>query len=209
MRWASNEFRAVGRFKKQARVLGLADGALINQHNRLAVIAPLVGLRQPLQVCVPFLRAGNLAVRQVRRHGISALKHCRRHISFLGQPRRNQPSGAVGVTTIIEDDGRTVLELLEHLINLRRRQTIEVGIAGVARQYPQDISSPVPLALRHVFDFAYVRFSGQGVWHADGRQLQRVGLQPIVEVRSTLAGIGPGKDEILEAAIEYSERGHR
>ena|SRR5450755_1846513 len=24
----------------------------------------------------------------------------------------------------------------------------------------------------------YVRFSGQGVWHADGRQLQRLGLQP-------------------------------
>jgi len=55
----------------------------------------------------------------------------------------------------------------------------------------------------------YVRVRGHGVWHTDGRQLQRVGLQPIVEVRSTLAGIGPGKDEILEAAIEYSERGHR
>jgi C-terminal processing protease CtpA/Prc len=49
----------------------------------------------------------------------------------------------------------------------------------------------------------YVRFSGQGVWHADGRQLQRVGLQPVVEVRPTLAGIRAGKDEVLEVAIEY------
>ncbi len=51
----------------------------------------------------------------------------------------------------------------------------------------------------------YVRFSGQGVWHADGRQLQRVGLQPIVEVRPTLAGIRAGKDEVLDKAIEYLE----
>jgi C-terminal processing protease CtpA/Prc len=49
----------------------------------------------------------------------------------------------------------------------------------------------------------YVRFSGQGVWHADGRQLQRLGLQPTVEVRPTLKGIRAGKDEVLEAAIEY------
>jgi len=49
----------------------------------------------------------------------------------------------------------------------------------------------------------YVRFSGQGVWHADGRQLQRLGLQPTVEVRPTLLGIRSGQDEVLQAAIEY------
>ena len=54
-----------------------------------------------------------------------------------------------------------------------------------------------------------VRFSGQGVWHADGRQLQRVGLQPVVEVRPTLAGIRAGKDEVLEAAIEYLQHAPR
>src|SRR5271167_3289604 len=53
----------------------------------------------------------------------------------------------------------------------------------------------------------YVRFSGQGVWHADGRQLQRLGLQPTVETRPTLAGIRSGKDEVLEEAVEYLERG--
>jgi hypothetical protein len=30
-----------------------------------------------------------------------------------------------------------------------------------------------------------------------------VGLQPVVEVRPTLAGIRAGKDEVLEVAIEY------
>src|ERR1039458_4480307 len=42
---ASDEFRAVGGFKKQACMLGLADGALINQHHSPAVITPLVGAR--------------------------------------------------------------------------------------------------------------------------------------------------------------------
>jgi len=52
-----------------------------------------------------------------------------------------------------------------------------------------------------------VRFSGQGVWHADGRQLQRVGLQPTVEVHPTLAGIRAGKDEVLDKAIKYLVHG--
>jgi C-terminal processing protease CtpA/Prc len=49
----------------------------------------------------------------------------------------------------------------------------------------------------------YVYFSGQGVWHADGRQLQRMGLQPDVEAHPTLAGIRAGKDEVLDKAAAY------
>lgn len=46
-------------------------------------------------------------------------------------------------------------------------------------------------------------FSGQSVKHADGRQLQRLGLVPHVEVHPTIEGIRAGKDEVLEAAINY------
>jgi C-terminal processing protease CtpA/Prc len=49
----------------------------------------------------------------------------------------------------------------------------------------------------------FLTFSGQGVWHADGRQLQRVGLQPHVLVRPTIKGIRAGRDEQLEKAIEW------
>lgn len=48
-----------------------------------------------------------------------------------------------------------------------------------------------------------LNFTGQSVRHADGRQLQRVGLEPHVEVRPTIEGIRDGKDEVLEAAIQY------
>jgi C-terminal processing protease CtpA/Prc len=48
-----------------------------------------------------------------------------------------------------------------------------------------------------------VRFTGHNVRHADGRQLQRVGIQPTVEVAPTIRGVIDGRDEVLEAAIQY------
>jgi C-terminal processing protease CtpA/Prc len=48
-----------------------------------------------------------------------------------------------------------------------------------------------------------VRFSGHDVRHADGRQLQRVGLTPDVEIAPTLKGIREGRDEVLERAIRW------
>ena len=48
-----------------------------------------------------------------------------------------------------------------------------------------------------------IMFTGQAVRHADGRQLQRIGLVPDIEVRPTIEGIQNGKDEVLEAAIQY------
>ena len=47
-----------------------------------------------------------------------------------------------------------------------------------------------------------VGFSGQAIKHPDGRQLQRVGLIPDVEVRPTIAGMRAGRDEVLEKAVE-------
>ena len=48
-----------------------------------------------------------------------------------------------------------------------------------------------------------VSFSGHGVRPADGRQLQRIGIQPAIKVIPTIKGIIAGRDEILEAAVKY------
>lgn len=48
-----------------------------------------------------------------------------------------------------------------------------------------------------------IGFSGHNVRHADGRQLQRVGLTPDLVVRPTIAGIRAGRDEVLERATRY------
>ena len=53
----------------------------------------------------------------------------------------------------------------------------------------------------------FANFTGHDVRHADGRQLQRVGIQPDVVVRPTIAGIRAGKDEVLERAIRFLETG--
>ncbi|MDY6947337.1 MAG: S41 family peptidase, partial [Pseudomonadota bacterium] len=48
-----------------------------------------------------------------------------------------------------------------------------------------------------------VRFSGHDVRHGDGRQLQRMGIQPHIVATPTLAGIRSSRDEVLERAIEF------
>jgi C-terminal processing protease CtpA/Prc len=43
-----------------------------------------------------------------------------------------------------------------------------------------------------------------GEWHrADGRPIQRIGIQPDIVVRPTIEGIRAGRDEVLERAIEH------
>src|SRR5262249_49421734 len=49
----------------------------------------------------------------------------------------------------------------------------------------------------------YVNFSGHDVRHADGRQLQRVGIQPHIRVEPTPKGLSEGRDEVLEAALKH------
>jgi hypothetical protein len=100
--------------------------------------------------------------------------------------------------------GRTVLLIDERSVS----QAEHSGLFFEAANGTKFIGSPTQGADGDVTSFSVpggisVHFSGQGVWHVDGRQLQRVGLQPDVPVRPTLAGIRAGRDEVLEKAIEY------
>ena len=46
-------------------------------------------------------------------------------------------------------------------------------------------------------------FGGHNVRHADGRALQRVGIQPTIRVEPTIAGLAAGRDEVLDAAVDF------
>ena len=46
-------------------------------------------------------------------------------------------------------------------------------------------------------------FSSQGIYTSDGGQTQRVGLAPDIEVHPTIEGIKQGRDELMEAAVDY------
>jgi C-terminal processing protease CtpA/Prc len=100
--------------------------------------------------------------------------------------------------------GRTVMLIDERAIS----QAEHTGLFFEAANGSKFIGSPTQGANGDVTNLSlpggiYVHFSGQGVWHADGRQLQRLGLQPDVEAYPTLAGIRAGKDEVLDKALEY------
>lgn len=47
-----------------------------------------------------------------------------------------------------------------------------------------------------------IRFSSEDIRYADGRQLQRIGIQPDVLVAPTIVGIRAGRDEVLEKGVE-------
>jgi C-terminal processing protease CtpA/Prc len=49
--------------------------------------------------------------------------------------------------------------------------------------------------------WTYVSYSGYEVTHADGRQLQRIGVEPQVRVAPTVNGIRAARDEVLERAL--------
>ncbi len=48
--------------------------------------------------------------------------------------------------------------------------------------------------------------SGIGVYYPDGRETQRIGIIPDIELRPTIQGIKEGRDELMEKAIEIINR---
>jgi C-terminal processing protease CtpA/Prc len=53
-----------------------------------------------------------------------------------------------------------------------------------------------------------ISFTGQSITHADGRQLQRVGLVPDILAKPSITGIRQGRDEVLERAILFLTQGN-
>lgn len=48
--------------------------------------------------------------------------------------------------------------------------------------------------------------SGNGVYYPDGKETQRIGIMPDIEVKPSIKGIREGRDEVLEKAIEFIEQ---
>jgi C-terminal processing protease CtpA/Prc len=100
--------------------------------------------------------------------------------------------------------GRTVMLVDERTIS----QAEHTGLFFEAANGTTFVGSPSMGANGDVTSFTIpgnitITFTGHDVRHADGRQLQRVGLQPQVPVSPTIAGIRADRDEVLEAALRY------
>jgi C-terminal processing protease CtpA/Prc len=103
--------------------------------------------------------------------------------------------------------GRTVM-----LIDERNQSQAEhTGLFFEAANNTKFVGSHTSGANGNVTNFVVpggvnILFTGMSVSHVDGRQLQRIGLVPDVEVKPTIKGIQEGRDEVLEAAVAYVQR---
>lgn len=131
--------------------------------------------------------------------------------------RRIVPSPDTTRTTIYEFDqpippargvtkytGQTAMLIDERALS----QAEHTGLFLEAANGTKFIGSPTMGSNGDVTNFMIpggivISFTGHDVRHADGRQLQRVGLQPDVAALPTLAGIRAGRDEVLEAAHRF------
>jgi C-terminal processing protease CtpA/Prc len=100
-------------------------------------------------------------------------------------------------------EGKTVALIDERTQGEAERTGLFLEVAGT-----EFIGSPSAGANGAVAEFRApggirIRFSGQEVRHANGGQLQRLGLQPTVAISPTLTGIRSGRDEALDKAVEY------
>ena len=81
----------------------------------------------------------------------------------------------------------------------------------LSKRQPMPLSSAAPPTARMATSTNLVlpggisvNFSGHDVRHADGRQLQRLGIQPHIKVEPTITGTREGRDEVLgEAALKF------
>ena len=104
--------------------------------------------------------------------------------------------------------GKTVMLIDERAIS----QSEHSGLFYRAANGTKFIGSPTTGANGDVTYFIApggirINFSGHDVRWPDGKQLQRVGLTPDIEVHPTIEGIRAGRDEVLERAVKYLETG--
>ena len=53
----------------------------------------------------------------------------------------------------------------------------------------------------------FTPITGAGFYYPDGKEVQRIGIVPDIECKPTIAGITQGKDEVLERALQFIEKG--
>jgi C-terminal processing protease CtpA/Prc len=101
-------------------------------------------------------------------------------------------------------EGKVVVLINEEAISQAEHACLDLEAAAA----PTFIGSPTTGAngMVHFLPFPggiRISYTAYGVRHGDGRQLQRVGIQPHITVRPTIQGIRDGRDEVLERAISF------
>jgi C-terminal processing protease CtpA/Prc len=158
---------------------------------------------------------GRLAPRLNTRNARFAASYRGPEVSAFVDEGEEAEAGHVFSQPIYETDqwkytGRTVMLIDERAIS----QSEHTGLFLEAANGTKFVGTPTAGADGEATTFTLpgnirVSFTGHDVRHADGRQLQRIGLVPDVEVAPTIRGIRDGRDEVLERAVRYLEEAPR
>ena len=119
--------------------------------------------------------------------------------SAEGSIRYAKPARYTGrVVMLMDETSQSAAEYMGMVVDVGAEGTI---IGSPTSGANGDVTPIVlPGALR-------VLFTGANISHADGRQLQRVGIQPQILVRPTSKGLSDGHDEVLERALTFLNTG--
>lgn len=164
--------------------------------------------------------AWTIAPRLTNKKNVGAAKFTRLELDYPKiVSEGNDLGGTETWTTFIQNipnpsaDKKTYLGKTVMLINAETQSQAEhTGLFFRAANGTQFIGSQTAGANGDVTNFTIpgnltLSFSGQTVWFPNGKQLQRTGLEPDIEVRPTIKGLQAGKDEVLERAVKYLEIG--
>jgi C-terminal processing protease CtpA/Prc/rhodanese-related sulfurtransferase len=126
------------------------------------------------------------------RYGTDALGDVTEVLDFVAAPPLDRPVFR-GLTVLLINE--YTQSLGEHVGLFLKAANGTAWIGGASAGAHGDVTElVVPGGIR-------VPFTGQAMLHPDGRQLQRIGLTPDVEVHPTIAGVRAGRDEVLEVAL--------
>jgi C-terminal processing protease CtpA/Prc len=138
---------------------------------------------------------------QFRRSQVSAFSFEEAEAGFhFSQPLPDLPEGEIEYTrpTVMLIDDRAISQSEHSGLFYEAASGMKFIGTGTAGANGDVTRFPVPGGI-------WIGFTGHDVRHADGRQLQRVGLTPDIEVAPTRAGLAAGRDEVLERAVAYLE----
>jgi C-terminal processing protease CtpA/Prc len=149
------------------------------------------------QIAPRLTRKENLVFAQVRRNRVTA-----------GESQSEYSEWRLGSRPGPKYAGQTVMLIDESAVS----QAEHSGLMFRAANGTKFIGTPTMGANGDVTSFLIpggisISSSAHDVRHADGSQLQRVGLLPDIEAHHTIAGVRSGRDEILERAIKYIQTG--
>jgi C-terminal processing protease CtpA/Prc len=128
-------------------------------------------------------------------------------VSALGERGGILREARIPVTDKPRYTGKTVLLIDDRAIS----QSEHSGLMYKAANGTVFIGSPTAGAVGDTTEMVVpggirIGFSGADEHWPDGRQLQRIGLLPDIEVKQTIEGIRTGRDEVMDKAIEYLQR---